>query len=91
MPLLASVATPRISTGYVQGRTKLDNLMLAKMRKRGVEPQPLVPKPFVGKPLHGFKRGDELRSTIRINKVVTGMDTYSNHLSLLSKRNCIGY
>jgi len=73
----------------LQGRTKLDNLMFAKMRKRGFESQLWVPKSFDSKPLHGIKRSDELRSTIRINKVVTSMDTNGNNLSLLSNSNCI--
>jgi len=73
----------------LQGRTKLDNLMLAKMRKRGSKSQLWIPKSFDSKPLHGIKRSDELRSTIRINKVVTSMDTNGNNLSLLSNSNCI--
>ena len=35
MPLPTFVATPGISVGYLQGRSKLDNLMLAKMHERG--------------------------------------------------------
>src|SRR5437016_881848 len=91
MPLLTFVATPCISVGYLQGCTKLDNLMFAKMRKRGFESQLWVPKSFDSEPLHGIKRSDELRPTIRINKVVTSMHSYGDSFSLLSNCYCIGY
>src|SRR6266702_8807031 len=67
MSLLTFVATPCISVGYLQGCTELDNLMFAKMRKRSFESQLWVSKSLDSKPLHGLKRSDELRSTIRIN------------------------
>src|SRR5256885_11726784 len=87
MSLPTFVATPGISIGYLQGRTKLDNLMLAKMHERGFKSQVWISKSFGSKPLHGIKCSNEFRATIRINKVVASMDTHGDNLSLLSNSN----
>src|SRR2546423_4600253 len=86
MPLPTFVATPGISIRDLQGRTKLDNLMLAKMHERGFKAQIGISKSSGRDALHRLKCSNKCRATIRIDKVVASMHTDGDHLSFLSNR-----
>ena len=90
MSLPAFVATPGISIGYLQDRTKLDNLMLAQVHERRFQAQVGISKSFGRDALHGIKGRDECRAAIWIDEVVAGMDTDGDHLSLLGDGHRIG-
>src|SRR6266702_2757863 len=89
MLFISFVAAPCIGIWNFQVHSQLDNIVLTEMHKRSFEPQLRMTKPFHSKPLHSDESRNEGRPTIRIDKVITCVDSNGYNVSLLSNGHCI--
>src|SRR6266699_4042932 len=89
MLFISFVAAPCIGIWNFQVHSQLDNIVLTEMHKRSFEPQLRMTKPFHSKPLHSVESRNEGRPTIRIDKVITCVDSNGYNVSLLSNGHCI--
>src|SRR5207245_2672524 len=77
-------AAPGVGVGYLQGGTKLDNLVFAEVHERGFEAQVGIAESCGSNALHAIEGRDEFRATIRVNEVVARVDAHGDELSFLS-------